>query len=334
MTMNAHSGFARCTAVVARALAAIALTTVVTPAAWSASKAPVAHDPHLILLEQQAAARHAAAAEHARDGVIDTTPPVLTAFKVNSHVNVRKTGEQAVFDISATDDMVGVRNIQVRLTGPSGQQVWTNFNVGGAPQRKLAHRYGHTFDPATEPGTWTVDFLYIHDWNGNIAFYDGDALAALGNNVVTVANKTADTVAPSLVSGKILTPAVSASTPPKGMGPGNGPFVRVALKLRDDGGQIASGLRDAYAYYCLPSDVGGCSYGFYLYGESSVWGESKQTIEVGSEVWSGQPPGVYKPYYISVSDLAGNVRTYISSEFGGETDFSQYFSSTTIEVMP
>jgi hypothetical protein len=56
-------------------------------------------------------------------------------------------------------------------------------------------------------------------------------------------------------------------------------------------------------------------------------------VIVGTSLYNSKP-GVYELNSVRVLDRAANHSEYKSTKFGGETDFSQFFPSTTITLVP
>ncbi len=325
------------------AAAAVALLALSTPAmgAPPAAKKPLM-TPELRAAQARAAQLRAEArAARKRMGPQaepdDVTPPVLTAFKISAQVNLRKRGEQALASWTATDDLSGAYYLYVQLEGPSGQQF-------AALSRSIAYTDTAWSDTAPvsfsgsdyyEPGNWTATYAYLYDLHGNVAQYDAAALAALGNTVVKVANKTYDVLPPAAVSGEILTPSVTLSKTPPGLPYSQGDDFKMRVTASDSaGGAIVSGLNYLYAVYCR-WEADSCSYSFGVSASAGVWGDGTGTCTLGQRLGPGPQTGTYTLYYLQLQDNAGNVKSYVDINHGGDTDFSTLFpGGTTVELLP
>ncbi len=133
--------------------------------------------------------------------------------------------------------------------------------------------------------------------------YDTAALAALGNNQFTVINPNAsESTPPSLKAGKILTPVVARSTPPRGEYPYN--YARVGLELRaaDQGSPKASGLDYAFATLCM-ADGWTC---IYMNGHTMTPGIKVGKLVLGTNISEYTAAGEYHLENVQLLDRQGN----------------------------
>lgn len=288
--------------------------------ALAATAAPAITDlPHMAPAQRALALQ---ALQSARPlGALDTTPPTVVSLQAATSVNASKNMNQLVVDLQVSDDLSGLLHTFMTARGPGGTQtVATGQHLGGWPSFKgqMALRFG----AFAEPGLWTITEVYGSDIAGNVFSCDSTCLTALGGNrQFTVTGTTADTQAPTMAGGRILTPAVSLSTPVKGT-TDHLPFVRMTLNAADQGG---SGTAGAYATFCLP-DQSNC---FGTWSENWVYAQKKSVLNSYAGTWVGMPTGVYLLKDVSLHDHAGGTRLYTSSAFGGSTDFSALMPAGT-----
>lgn len=314
-----------------RGLTGLSISLAMALATLNAMAAPKPH-PELDRFLQQVGQLRQSQQAKGQGKVQDQTPPTLIAFNAEPKLNPRHAGTQWVFNVQAKDDLSGVSYLYVHVTGPDGQSIGVS-DYADAPDRNWRRQMAQDSSPYTGPGIWSVDYLYLADFAGNTSYYDHDALAALGNTEVEVINRTFDIVAPTLANGVIKTPVISLASHPRGL-PNSSPYARVDMTLGDSGGQFVSGIAYAQAYFCQFDDNGGCSNGLSLNGHVSKRGASAATLETASSTYYQQVLGVYQLYYVYVVDHAGNTLYLLNKDYGGDTDFSLYFPSTTIELQP
>jgi hypothetical protein len=261
---------------------------------------------------------------------LDVTPPVLTAFDVSSSIDVSLADNPLLVSIKASDDRSGITNILAFAQGPSGQIVGANL-YSGLPSKKVAgNMLGTGLTSFQEPGTYTFYSAYVSDAAGNVAQLDQGALAALGRSSFTVKNKRGfDTLAPTLDSGKILTPVLSRSATHPGTD--QPPYAGISVSMTDGGETAVSGVPGLSAIFCT-IDQSNC---FYMWGnDNHVPGTPSVTVQMGAQLSPDTEPGVYHIHSLSVGDRAFNIKELLSTEFSGTTDFSAYFPSTTITINP
>lgn len=243
----------------------------------------------------------------------DVTSPTLTQFDVKSVV---AAGTPVTAKVQLSDDLSGVTNFYAYASGPSNAMgVNLYLNYPSTSVKAVASRSTHRY---VAPGSYVFDWAYAYDEAGNYSYYDGTMLAALGNTTVTVTNsKAADSIAPSLVGGKLLTTKVSLSATQPGTD--HAVYAGLSLNFTDSGQGATAGVAYTSANFCL-EDGSSC---FWLWASNGVEGQSSAKFTLGGQPSSyGVAPGRYYLYYAYASDHAENYVSYFSTRFGGSTDFA------------
>lgn len=267
--------------------------------------------------------------------VLDTLDPVLTEVVVAPTYNVARTTPPFSILLKGSDDLSGIRTLLLTALGPSGQRVPSLVELdypATVLNRRIGLGWGLYNGRLLEPGTWVLESARVVDLAGNPAKYNQAALAALGSTPFTVVNGGVyDAVAPTLTSGKILTPSISLSGPAVGTSD-QAPFAGVKLTVVDTGSTTVAGVASAAVAFCL-ADESRC---LDLLALPNATNSSTVTLTAGQQVSGalGQVPGDYLLYEVVLIDQAGNMRELLSTQFGGTTDFSLLFPSTRIRLLP
>jgi hypothetical protein len=279
---------------------------VAVAAAGIAEAGPTAVDLSKLSPKQQAhlAAIQAKKREMAPMYNYDIRPPVLKKVRVGGTVNAGRKFAQAVVSLVASDNLTGVHQIYVTLMSPSGQSAYASWTSDYDSTRNEL-QIGVDMSDATENGTWRLYSMSIRDSNSNLSTYDESQLAELGQTTFTVTGAVGDFSEPEAQTGGVnLTPAVSRSTPPRGMLPGNEARVGIQLNLADVG---TAGLSGASMEFCLEGIYWEC---FSVSGDVSVRGKTAVLLTMGGRVSEWNELGNYRPYSLYVYDHAGNSRSY------------------------
>lgn len=270
-------------------------------------------------------------------GAIDTSPPVLHAIQVSGRVDAQAVHQAARVELDLTDDLSGIVRYAIAFRSPSDAQGVVRIVEPGMPAKKVNGTITIGAMPFSdipltefaEPGTWRAQLFYAYDANGNFAGYSGVELQRLGSTTFEVTNDRYDIVPPALASGRIRTPAVRLSKPPKGTPPGTPPYVGAEVAMTDSGNGAVSGVYSARMIFCADD----CAHSFSITGVASRRGMASATVTLGAELDANQRPGSYEPFALILEDVAGNDIEYASTAFGGDTDFGQYFpDGSTIVV--
>lgn len=261
---------------------------------------------------------------------VDIVPPVLTAIEAPTSVDALAPASSFIV-IKATDDLSGVRWGYAYATGPNGQSVVAFLGMTLPSKKYDGGMSLSQLTPFSQPGVYTVNDVYLFDVADNMAHFDEAALAALGGRTsFTVTNTRGyDTKGPVLRTGKVLTPQLSlSSTAP---GTTKAPYAAIQVSAADVGDTLVSGVTAIMAEFCIP-DFSAC---FSVNADDMRDGTSS-TMRLAGQISAdfGQLPGEYHLRNLQINDYAGNDLFMVSTEFGGGTDFSAYFPSTTITLTP
>lgn len=283
-------------------------------------------------------ARDKAAAAH----VTATTGPVLTKFSILGGVDTRAAVPAVNIAVGITDDSAPLQTYIISMHSPSGliiQRVGSIvtgqksldgvFAVGAWTEASVP------FTRYSEPGTWTVDSVFIFDASFAAAGYDQTQLAAFGPTTFTVDNGGGyDAVAPVLTGGVLGQAQISLSTPTPGSFPGTLPYLSALLNTTDTGNGAVSGTNAATLNFCLLDQFNNCVDQIYLQGAATRPGQASSRIMIGGQPRADQMTGRYVLQNVFLSDIAGNGVLFSGPQFGGQTDFSKLFPFTTLTVSP
>jgi hypothetical protein len=296
--------------------------------------APAVNELKILTAEQRRARVKAWAAQKKLafaplNGVaLDTSPPRLTAIRLPVSFDPTRSVSQLVVDFSLTDDLSGTEWVMIDAYGPTGQLASAVVTIPPGPTQ-YSGKAALDISPFAAAGEWQILAVQGYDRAGNYFYLGQRELADLGNTVVNVSNKLVDAEAPRLVSGRILTPSVSKSTPPAGTNEGT-PYAAVTVKTLDNGTTAISGVFGVGLNFCL-ADQSAC---FTVGAVTDVFRQAKWTASASGSLWSNLPVGDYMLSWVTINDHARNERYYQSIAFGGETDFSTMFPDLTIHVVP
>ena len=248
----------------------------------------------------------------------DTKPPVLTALTFPDKIDVTTAAQTVKFLANVTDDNSGVSVVSVNFDKPlttANYSASSNLSLGSSGSTsQIVQKYSQT-------GTFNISSVFVSDVMGNSKSYTPTELTALGiKTSFEVVGLGLDTKAPVLTkltfpdkidvsSGKTSTAVFSATVTDDNSGV-NSVVVNFDKSLSTD----------SYPYY-------GSTGGLYLAGayknDSPV---VKPTPSAG---------GTFNISSVSVSDVAGNAKTYLPSELttlGIKTSFN-VVTDTTAPVL-
>jgi hypothetical protein len=261
---------------------------------------------------------------------LDTTPPVLTQFKAPKTFDASRAGNPLLIEFKATDDWSGVSSIQAFAVGPNYQNISVSFATDW-PTGELAGAAVSWQVPATaEPGTYKFYSAIVRDKAGNYSKYEDSALDALGRTSFVLKNsKNYDGAPPTLQAGRILTPVVSVSS--RHPGTNLEPRVGMSVDTIDLGSTSISGTSSVEAFLCQITAPSNCIAARAFNGRPYA---AAQTLHLGNLVYPYTAVGDYHLKWLQITDWANNVSSWTSTRFGGTTDFSLYFPTTVITLVP
>jgi len=263
---------------------------------------------------------------------VDSQPPFLRTISTNGNVNVQFPDQSIQVELNIADDLSGVRTYTIDFVSPSGNQHISRTKLVAAPAVHVTPSLtlgalpnsDPDFTVFDQPGTWQAVSLIVEDVAHNKREYNASQLASLGSTTFFLTNNGGyDIVAPTLASGTINTPIISRSRPPKGTN--QPPFVSAGLSITDAGNGRISGTWSASFRFCHVDGGNNCDDDLVLQGESLRRGLQANTLSVGTQMRANQTLGQYVIYSLDVDDIAGNSRHYLSTAFGGSTNFANYF---------
>jgi len=236
----------------------------------------------------------------------DTQPPALTNLTLSpASVDVTSSPQTVTFQVTATENLSGLSYAYVYLFSPSRAQ-WVAaagaFPWAGPPLLNGTVSIPAVIPRYSEPGLWTVGYLYIYDRVNNPAIYSGATLQALGYpTTVTVIDATPDLVAPQLSAIALTPAAVDVSG-----GPAN---VQVDLTITD----AVSGFSQYWTGFdfTIDSPSGKQSVPlaitqFNLVSGNANSGIWRQTLQIPKHAEAG----VWKVTSVFLRDAASNSRYY------------------------
>jgi hypothetical protein len=112
----------------------------------------------------------------------DNTPPTLTGFTFSpTQVDTTSTSANVNLTAQFTDDLSGVSYAAVYFYSPSGQHTaGAGLYLSSGTNLNGTYSGTVTIPAFTEPGAWTVNYLYVVDNVGNTHYYYATDLQALG----------------------------------------------------------------------------------------------------------------------------------------------------------
>jgi hypothetical protein len=222
----------------------------------------------------------------------DVTPPVLTALSFAPSINTATGPVTLTVQFSATDDLSGVRTMQVLFVSPSGHQQQGGASPNSPPAISVSSSADVTFPQFSEAGTWNVAQVFLNDAAGNIAIFSTAALAQRGfPTQLTVAGQQ-DVTLPVLTALSFA-PSINTATGP------------VTLTVQFSATDDLSGVRTMQVLFVSPSghqQQGGASPNFFP--ASSVSSSADVTFPQFSEA------GTWNVAQVFLNDAAGNIAIF------------------------
>lgn len=275
-----------------------------------AARRDAATDRRIAALKATWAANHAGAAPQ----IAFPAPRILGGDVLSDTLEVGVPTSVPTIQFNFQTGAPGLSSAQFVFTSPNGNASLALTYYGGALIKKgPITMSGQTSLPYfTQPGTWTLTSAVIADTAGDFTKYDEAQLADIFlNPSLTMVNPgPVDATPPVVTKGKVLTPAVSLSSP--------APQFLASLTASDD----LSGVQYGFVIIQAP----GASYGQTQQVTAPLAFKSG-TIEVAAPLFAGSAPGIYGITGFQVCDVALNCFLTQSS-----ADVQKLFGTTTFTV--
>jgi hypothetical protein len=118
----------------------------------------------------------------------DTISPKLTALRLSPDAIDTGTGPATVrAEYTATDDLSGVRSIEVVFVSPSGS-IQRSGSALLAPANVVTNFVEVSFPQTSEAGKWRLNSVFLSDAAGNTRILDTSAVASMGFPVTLTLN--------------------------------------------------------------------------------------------------------------------------------------------------
>jgi hypothetical protein len=272
--------------------------------ALSASAPTPDNKAHALIVEHAAKLRTAWAASGPHPATV-IFPSVVSGRILTPTVDVQKAPGQPIVQLTIESGLVGISNVSVTLSSPSGLHSITDPNVQVPSYPAAARR---TIDilvqspfangglgPYSESGPWKVTNVMLTPESGDFISYDADQLTVLFPSLtvhVTNANP-ADITPPITGAGKILTPSVSLKAA--------APVFAVSLPVGDK----LSGVMSVNILITPPGATFPSLGAFAELTAPLHWGAVTASVQLDPK---RQVPGTYTITGIDVCDFAANCR--------------------------
>jgi hypothetical protein len=230
----------------------------------------------------------------------DTQPPVLVSFTF-SPTAVNTTTNSATVNVTAqvTDNLSGVQEVFTYFNSPSGNQyARANLSLSSGNDLNGTWTGTATIQAFSEPGTWTVSYVYVGDNVGNYQEYYTAQLQALGFPTSLQVTSVQDTQPPTLTTFTFSPIAVNTTTNPA--------TINVTAQVADN----LSGVQEVFTYFNSPS--------------GNQYARANLSLASGTDLngtWTGiatiqafSEPGTWTVSYVYVGDNVGNYQEYYTAQ--------------------
>jgi hypothetical protein len=218
----------------------------------------------------------------------DTTSPKLTAIHFTPDAINTSAGPATVqVAYAATDDLSGVKSVEVVFVSPSGT-IRQSGSGTFSPATSVANSLNVTFPQNSEPGRWMLASVFLADAAGNTLSLDRDLTATLGSLSTLDVRSAVDQTTPTLTAFHFAPDAIDTHAAPA--------TVQVRYTATDD----LSGATSIEVTFVSPSgsmQQGGSA---KFSPAASVTGSLDVRFPPGSE------PGMWTVTSVFVADAAGN----------------------------
>jgi hypothetical protein len=217
----------------------------------------------------------------------DTISPRVTALQFTPHAIDTSSGPATVkVQYSATDDVSGVRFLEVAFLSPSGSSRQRG-TVTLVPATVVSGSMDVIFPQSSEPGRWTLSSAFLSDAAGNTLALDADGLTESGFGTPLEVRSVRDTDSPRLAALLFAPEAVETSRHPA--------IVRAEYRVTDG----LSGVTSMELTFTSPSGTN------RLRGSATFLPANDVTNSVDVMFPLGSEPGQWTASVI-LSDAVGN----------------------------
>ncbi len=259
-------------------------------------------------------------------GVVDaapdnTAPDVAGLALTPASVSTTAGPGLVTATIRLTDDLAGlsiggtVPLTEIRLTGPTGQQVTRGWfsqanRISGSPLDGI-YRTVLTVPQHAEPGTWTASVV-TYDQAANTQTLTPAMLAAAGFASTVNQTGAGDTNAPSVVAFSVSPTSVDTSLANQ--------TLTFSVRITDDLAGVSAGTSAAPSQVTMRGPTGSHTVSATFGTAQRVSGSSLDGVYAASTTiprWSEQ--GIWSVQSLVVRDNVGNARTLLAPDLVGAT---------------
>jgi Bacterial Ig-like domain len=246
----------------------------------------------------------------------DNTPPVLTGFGFTpSSINTTSSSANVNVNFSATDDLSGVRTVQVRFQSPSGTASQQG-SVTLTPATSTSGTVAVPFPRFSSAGVWTVASIFLSDAAGNTLVLDTAGLAAKGFSTNLTVISATDTTPPTLTALTFVPATINTTY--------HAANVTLSFHLTDD----LSGATTFQGTFGSPSAALTQMANTSFAANTSVTGAATAVFPQLSE------QGTWTLNSVLIADAAGNTRTLSAGALAGSGFPTQLIVNNVVDTTP
>jgi hypothetical protein len=224
----------------------------------------------------------------------------LTTFTF-SPLAVNTTTNPATINVTAqvADDLSGVQEVFTYFNSPSGNQyARANLSLSSGTGLNGTWTGTATIQAFSEPGTWTISYVYVGDNVGNYQEYYTAQLQALGFPTSLQVTSVQDTQPPTLTNFTFSPLLVNTTTAPA--------TVSVTAQVTDN----LSGVEEVFDYFTSPSGTQYARANLSLSSGTSLNGTWTGTTIIPAY----SEGGTWTVSYVYVGDNVGNYQEYYTDQ--------------------
>jgi hypothetical protein len=233
------------------------------------------------------------------NSVLDTTPPVMTAFTL-APASIDTTAGPATVNMNftLTDDISGASKWQIAFSSPT-QSSTQSATVNLTPATSVSGTASIAFPQFSEAGTWTITSVIISDGVGNTTVLGTSDLVTLGFTTTLTVISNPDTTPPTLTAFSFTPTSVNVSSSPG--------LITVNFQATD-AAPNPSGVNSFEALFTSPSSATTLGATTTFTATASASGNPTFVIPVGSEI------GTWTVTSVTLTDAVGNVTSLATSD--------------------